>query len=434
MKSKIFFLILVLLSVSLLPRASGVDEYGENSTALGQFVDDYENETWVSVKNEVVNNQTLDVMELNQTDQNIRIKEFENGTAQGAFQYREHRIWGGTQVYNYQSVIANAFREALTASSAYRCAGWFYITVHKDWLDGKYLRWYWYKWGSGFSGGSAYTFPRLRVYDGEYNRTSFTDFPVGGNPPEKGSGGLVYQIWQIGNVNAWYLREQLLDLSSCNQTYVTLMWAEYDYHTSLKLGIYMDYIQINTGSGGSGNLWTCDFESASHNLFLELTGTGDDYGIINQTRGYYEGGYKDSGYFNTTNLMSEVNGSGLVVLLNSSIPAQSEMTVQFSEDGENFTDHEGAPGYVEVIDGFQSIDIRDIYPSSELELRFNLSKPTQVNVTPRLYQTRLISTEDGAGAPGNGTVTVTTVESDAPWIALAIILSLISALLFTRKR
>jgi len=372
-------------------------DYGENSTSLGQFVDEYENENYVSVKDNVVRNSTYDAMMLNESTQLIRIKEYENGTRKACFQFREHRIWGSTQVLSPQAVYPNDFRTGNTGTG-YRIAQWFYITVNREWLDGKYVRFNWYKWGMGFSGGSSYTYPRFRVYDGEYNRSSFDDFPLSANPVSKGSGGLMQEIWQIGNVNIWYVRDILIDTSSGNQTYCTLMWADFDYKTTLRFGILMDYIQINTGAGGAGNVWTCDFEDTDHNLSFELSGTYDDYGLINGTIGYYEGGYCDEGSFNTTNYMSEVNGSGLVVLLNSSIPAQSEMTIAFSTDGENFTDHNGVSGYDEMVDGLQAFDIRNIYPDSELEMRFNLSKATQVNISPRLYQTRLITTQGSAGA------------------------------------
>jgi len=63
-KTALFFLILLLLSSTPI----GIDAsngYGEDSPSLGQLVDDYENANNVSVAYQVINNVSLDCMELN---------------------------------------------------------------------------------------------------------------------------------------------------------------------------------------------------------------------------------------------------------------------------------------------------------------------------------------------------------------------------------
>ena len=67
-KTTLFFLLL-LTSTSLISLAVG--QYGEESTSLGQFVDEFTDLNNVSVTSDVVRNATLDVMELNITSMSL---------------------------------------------------------------------------------------------------------------------------------------------------------------------------------------------------------------------------------------------------------------------------------------------------------------------------------------------------------------------------
>jgi len=367
-------------------------------TIPDDVVDNYENEDYVAIKDDMIRNSTYNDMELNYSEAIVRIKLYQNSTASASFQYREHRIWGGTgYTWSAQGYTANDWREGITPS-IYKIACWSFITVDREWLDGKYVRFRWYKWGIGFSGGNAYTFPMFRIYDGEYNRSSMTDFPIGSQPLEKGSGGLMYSKHRGGSdVNFWYLEDVLVDVSSGNQSYCTLMWGNYDYSTLGKFGLIIDYIQINTASGGSGNLWTTDFESAVHNIFFEigapLGGTWDDYGLHNQTEGYSSGGYQADGFFYTSEFLDGISGTTLDLLTNSTMTEYEIITVEFSLDNATWVDHNNVSGYDTLVTGYDAIDLRD-FNGTTVYMRFNFTRGADILSTPRLYQIRLLY--DGA--------------------------------------
>ena len=64
MKKRSIFFLIILLIFNIPFINSATDEgYGEANENLGQFVDSYENDDNVSYAYQVVNNQTLDVME-----------------------------------------------------------------------------------------------------------------------------------------------------------------------------------------------------------------------------------------------------------------------------------------------------------------------------------------------------------------------------------
>ena len=134
------------------------------------------------------------------------------------------------------------------------------------------------------------------------------------------------------------------------------------------------------------------------------------------------GGYFLEGWFNTTDFMNGLNGSCLVWLTNTTIPESTTLKIQFSDDeGISWVDNHGSPGSNTLTGGFEALDLRDLNCTS-ITTRYNFTGTNQE--TPRVYQSRLVSTENGAGEGA-----VITVESDAPWIAIAIILSIIAFLL-----
>ena len=98
-------------------------------------------------------------------------------------------------------------------------------------------------------------------------------------------------------------------------------------------------------------------------------------------------GYEPEGYFTTIDYMSDptVNGETLVQLTNTSIPANTAISIEFSDDNSTWT------GTTALVDGFQSIDLRDLLFTAAY-LRFNLSTTNQSR-TPRVYQSRLITTK-----------------------------------------
>ena len=110
-------------------------------------------------------------------------------------------------------------------------------------------------------------------------------------------------------------------------------------------------------------------------------------------------GFSAFGYFTTVDYLSDplANGSALTALFNTSIPANTQILVEFSEDNSTWVFNDWAP----LFGGFEAVDLRDLNYSTGFYSRFNLST-TDPAITPRVHQNRLITTigEVGAGIPG----------------------------------
>lgn len=96
-------------------------------------------------------------------------------------------------------------------------------------------------------------------------------------------------------------------------------------------------------------------------------------------------GYSTSGYFTTSDYLDQINGSVLVQMTNATIPALTGITVEFSSNNSTWVNSTA------LTDGFQSIDLRTLNWSSSYYLRYNFSGTPAI--TPRLYQSRVITTE-----------------------------------------
>ena len=103
-----------------------------------------------------------------------------------------------------------------------------------------------------------------------------------------------------------------------------------------------------------------------------------------------------SGYFTTEDYLDQVAGAVLVQLTNATIPEGTGITVQFSADNSTWVNNLNIAGSNTVTAGFQAIDLRELNWSSSYYLRYNFTGGID---TPRLYQSRLITTE-GALGPG----------------------------------
>lgn len=111
-----------------------------------------------------------------------------------------------------------------------------------------------------------------------------------------------------------------------------------------------------------------------------------NYSIIKKKKEEYE----RKGYFYTTQIINDVNGSFLILLTNSTLD-KGIIKVQFSNDNSTWLNHNNQTGYDYLIEGFESIDLRDLN-FSNIYLKFNFKREGK-NKTPRLYQIRLISKE-----------------------------------------
>lgn len=405
MRTKLFFLILTLLMGSIQFNVSAAP-YGEDSPSLGQLVDDYENEDNVSSAYNVWNNVTLDSMELNYT----------SGITEDFTSYTEVDEDGDLTITPSKIDISSLRRDAETY-------------VWKDYTP-NYFKDFVFEYevnitdleaGDATSGsvtglislsnstgvmddltGGSYLFVCIQQQTDQDDKYGFyvrqfdagvSKFIMGSvlNYHDVSAGELYARLSKSGtNVTLWMFSDQAR---------TTLI---YRYTTNAAVDHRYKYLQFSN--------WGRDVDGADHySGYLENLDIGSS--------GYGEG------YFNTTDYFDYVNGSSLVWLTNTSIPSGTSLTVQFSNDGgSTYVDNEGNAGSNTLTEGHEALDLRDLNYTS-LTVRYNFTGIQ--SDTPRLFQSRLITTEDGAGG-------AMVIESDAPWIALAIILSVIAFLLATR--
>jgi hypothetical protein len=115
-----------------------------------------------------------------------------------------------------------------------------------------------------------------QIYDGEYVRSSDTDFPNGAGFPIKGA-GLLQTLRSKSGSFAYETVDTLINTSGGNQTMCTVFFFFQDGWSGQSGYLQMDWFEINSAAGGSGNLYLEPFDSA---ITMERTGTTGDYGYI----------------------------------------------------------------------------------------------------------------------------------------------------------
>src|SRR4030042_3647169 len=181
---------------------------------------------------------------------------------------REHKYWAAYDpVFTFSKPSSSVVRIESTVASLGH--GYCFIVCDRAWLNGKYLRFLWQ--GLGFNSSAAY---KVLLYDGEYDRSSDTDFPSGSGLPTKGN-GLLQTISAPATDFTWATTDVLINASGGSQEKCTLFFQLKDAWIATGVYIDIDWIEVNAGSGGSGNLITETFDSA---VTMEGTGTFGDYG------------------------------------------------------------------------------------------------------------------------------------------------------------
>lgn len=132
-------------------------------------------------------------------------------------------------------------------------------------------------------------------------------------------------------------------------------------------------------------------------------GTDHSTGYIQNLDG---GEYVLSGYFTTTNFMTGLNENITVVLLNSTIP-EGSINLEISETGIVWTDLGLITG------GYDCADLRSL-GFTDAVFRCNFTRGASLDVTPRLNQIRLI--HEGAGVGPSVNVTGAWTEYNFTWI------------------
>jgi hypothetical protein len=384
----IFFLILIISSNLSLAFGATNEGYGEDSTALGQFVDTFTSLGNVSTRVEVNRNSTLNSMELNYstpvtvTSSDVYLK--------------EHKIYSNP-AWNPAFTFSIGGNDYVHVASSLASMGRGHIILHANtnWLDNKYVRW---RWNGYYSGGSS-AVTQFWVMSETSDRTNNTHFPYDDLYDKQ----LHFTNRVVGGASAFVTTEMQMTNVTGAWTNCSIYWTLADGWSGASVWLRLDWIEINTGAGGSGNLLTINFEDST-NVVMETSGTYYDYGYVNNTGlPYQTGGYELEGWFNTTNYLNdlEVNGTTLVHQTIADIPTGTNMTIEFSPNGTDWYNTLGVVGGNVITDGLNSFELRNLNYSNTYSTRYNLST-TNILLTPRLNQSKLISTignSTGGGAP-----------------------------------
>jgi len=197
-----------------------------------------------------------------------------NAIATNIFQLREHKYYTGYNP-NVTFSIEASTRVRSASDSAGFAKAWMFFVVPRAWLNGKYLRFNWQGAYSGTLGSDPY---RVRIHDGFYRRSDNADFPTGTDLDLliKGAGILQtpdYRTTTFGPVTV----DVLMSLGSGTQEFVGIFFRLRDPQGNCSYTEDCDWLEVNTGAGGAGNLLTVHFTTSSVNM--ELTGTYGDYGL-----------------------------------------------------------------------------------------------------------------------------------------------------------
>ena len=404
LRAKLLFFLILLLPFRIPLVNSAPDEgYGEANENLGQFTDTFMNETYVAVLSDVIVNTTLECVELKYTAQASKL--YENFTEYtevdvGADRIQrtdfhiDHKAYRNEITYLYYNKgvdYFNDFEHQFQARSdfAQTLSNGVIWMLANDLGDGNGLRIAGKTYISiDFYRGSTANQIVLREAESTVWYNAIMNNPVANT-------WYYFTVKKIGTDLACEIYDDAPRTNLLANLTLTLQ-ADHSFR----------YIYgCNTFNVPSANF---------HNNDIEYFWLGD-----------YEGGFETDGYCLTEDYLNETQGNSLTLLTNASLPAETEITVQFSSDNVTWVDNHGNEGSSTVRANFSALDLRDLN-YSDIFMRFNLSGPGG-EVTPRLYQSRIVTTNGTAGGvPGPG---VTVIESDAPWIALAIILSIIALLL-----
>ncbi|KKN63869.1 hypothetical protein LCGC14_0497470 [marine sediment metagenome] len=186
------------------------------------------------------------------------------------FSLREHKIYAAyNPAFTFSKATGTILRQTSPNSSLGH--GYFFVVLPRAWLQGKYIRWNW----QGYASYSSTTFNVL-IYDGAYDRTSDVDFPSGAAILTKGNGLLQTLDTNSGTFGA-ETKDVQVDVSGGSEDNCTLFFQLSDAWSAQNFWEQLDWVEINSGAGGAGNLYDEQFTDA---ITMERSGTTGDYGYI----------------------------------------------------------------------------------------------------------------------------------------------------------
>lgn len=252
------------------------------------------------------------------------------------FNLREHKSSVNACEVTYSKSDDTTVRET-SGTSAYGMNGYMFFVAPREWLDGKYLRFRWLGYHS-YPRANAISF---LIYDGSYDRSSMIDFPNQAPMVAKGN-GLLYSLYKSASF-PWETQDILVDVSGGSEEFVTIFFQIYDGYSAQYFYIDLDWLEINSGSNGAGNLFREHFTDSVH---MEVTGTQNDYGYISEGLAEPKNVYVT--FYNTSNGKFLYNGilinnGSMIPFLNESIlslvgaPDVNKTWIRFQIDSINHT-------------------------------------------------------------------------------------------------
>jgi hypothetical protein len=187
------------------------------------------------------------------------------------FNLREHKTSSGYNPgWRFIKIAPSVLRVRSTSENRVGNA-YLFFRVNKSWIDNKYIR---IKW----QGSTTYStwVHSIRIYDGEYNRSSSVDFPSTSPAFTKGNGLIQTLITRSGTFDLT-TDEGQVDVSGASLDNVTVVIWSRDawYQQTGWLDIHS--LEINSHESGIGVLFLEHFIDDAH---MEKTGTSGDYGYI----------------------------------------------------------------------------------------------------------------------------------------------------------
>jgi hypothetical protein len=355
-------------------------QYGEDSPALGQFVDDYTDTNNISVAVDVVRNSTIDAIELNVS---ALTPDYENFTTYSVVDEN-----ADLTITDLEILFSSVRRDADTYVSYDYGVNHFgdfvhYVDVNLTDVEA----------GDGTSRGIV-IFWDVSNDGGDWDTVLASDVILA-TFVQDGANDDVYRFqiaWREGGVSQGVSTGVLRSVNT--EWYLIMNRTDDDF----KMEIYSDSARTNLNETLSiNNIASTQFRYVHGLCAYAHAGDPADHGsgtIQNLWLGNYSGGYEASGYFITTDYLNYVDGSSLVDLNNATIPANTAITVQYSSDGSTWVNSSGVAGHNDLVDGFSSIDLRPLNYSAGFYKMVNETSSDN-SITPSYEQSRLITTDAG---------------------------------------
>lgn len=330
---------------------------------LDEFIDDYENEDYISNTNNIIRNVALDAMELD----TYATKLYEDFSAGAGFYIEvdpnahliinpntqwEHDAWRDEDCYLYRDLGVGSV-EDFTYELAIRTP-----TAEDDNSECFYM----------VLGNAIDDFTALSV--GNTIGVSFRD--VGG------ANRLYIWSYDIGVAKADFY---VCVLNTWYYLIVTRVDDDIDveiYSDGARTNL-LDTISVVDGVDVAFRyFYATNTRNTGHAIDL-ANARGANYWLGNYTLSYYA-----NGEYYTTNILDSVNGTTIVLLYNCTLDGSSIMTIEFSSDNSTWVDHNGNAGSDNAVVGYESLDMRDLSYSISCYIRFNFTENN--DDTPRVYK------------------------------------------------